>query len=71
MQVQRVAVLVGLGRLLAVVTGAGAQRRVVADPVLVDLAEEIGQCLLAQASHALGRELNAPTVLLNEPGVGQ
>ena len=70
-QVERVAVLVGLRRLLAVVPGAGAQRRVVADAVLVDLAEEVGQRLLAQAAHALGRQLDAPALLLDQPGVGQ
>ena len=43
----------------------------VADAVLVDLAEEIGQRLLAEAPHALGRQLDAPAVLLDQPGVGQ
>ncbi len=70
-QVKGISVLVRLGRLLAIVARSGEHGRVVADAVLVDLPEEIGQCLLTQAADAAGRQLNTATLLLDQPGVGQ
>ena len=43
----------------------------VPDAVLVDLAEEVGEGLLSEAAHAPRRQLDAPALLLDQPGVGQ
>ena len=43
----------------------------VADAVLVDLPEEVGERFLTQAPHALRRELDAAALLLDQTRVGQ
>ena len=43
----------------------------IADAVLVELAEKIGERLLPEAAHPAGRELGAAAVLLDETLVGQ
>ena len=54
MEIERITVFVGLRRLLPVVPGAGAQRRVdrIDARSLLIWPEEVGQRLLAQAAHA-------------------
>ena len=70
-EVERVAELVGLGGLLAVVAGARPGGAVVADPVLGQLGEQVGEGLLADAADALGGQLEPALALVDEPGVGQ
>ena len=68
-EVERVAELVGLGLVGALVADAGALDLVAADAVLGELVEQVGQRVLADAPHAAGRELEAALLLLDEPGL--
>ena len=70
-EVERVAELVGLGRLLAVVPGPRPRGPVRSHPVLGQLREEVREGLLADAADALRRELEPALALVDEPGVGQ
>jgi hypothetical protein len=70
-KVERVAVLVGLGGLFPVVTRSGLHCAVITDAVLVDLAEEVAQRLLAQPPGPARSQLDATPVLLDDPSIGQ
>ena len=68
-EVERVAELVGLGLVGALVADAGALDLVAADAVLGELGEQVGQRVLADAAHAPGRELEAALRLLDQAGL--
>ncbi len=66
---ERVAVLVRLVLVGALVPEAGALDLVPAGAVLQEALEEITQRALADAADALGRQLHPAFALLDEPGV--
>ena len=70
-EVQRVAVLIGLGRLLPVVARTDRGLAVIADAVLVELAEEIGERLLSEPAHPAGVSSVRPPCCSMRPCVGQ
>ena len=70
-EVERVAVLVGLGRLLAVVARPRPGRLVVPQAVLGHLGEQVAQGLVPQTAHPLGGELGPPALVLDQAGLGQ
>ena len=68
-EVERIAELVCLGLVGALVADAGALDLVTAHAVVGELVEQVGERVLADAPHAAGRELEAALALLDQAGL--